>query len=711
MSETTTKRRANRLVYETSPYLLQHAHNPVDWYPWGQEAFEKAKREIKPIFLSIGYSACHWCHVMERECFADEAIAQLMNEGFVNIKVDREERPDLDHIYQTSAQLLAGQGGWPLSVFLTPDLRPFFAGTYFPPEDRFGRPGFPRLLTLLRDLFSQEPTRVERVATNLVDMLAEHDSEAQPPGAAPGEPPSRELVARGVSAYAAHFDHANAGFGGAPKFPSTPHLQLFLHQYGSAPGQHYVDLASFTLRQMAAGGLYDQLGGGFHRYSTDERWLIPHFEKMLYDNALLPPLYLAAYQITGEAEYADTARETLAYVLRDLAHPGGGFYSSEDADSEGEEGRFYVWRPEDLAGVLEAADAALASAYWGVADSGNFAHRTSVLARQRSVESLAAEWRLEPEELRGKLAVSRQRLFAAREGRARPFRDEKIITAWNALMVRALARACFVLGEERYLRAAVEAWDFLWREMRLPSGRLRRSFREGPGPVEGFLEDYALCCLALWDMYQVTGDREYLEQARQLMDLCIELFWDSPAGGFFLAPDAADLIHRPKHAGDQSIPAANAAAALALLYLSSYCPGRRYGEKVEALLLAFRPQMESNLWGTAGLLGVLDVFHAGMVEVVMVLPAAGKEQPLWQQGLAEPLLTPLRRRYLPNLALYMVTEATLADPQAPEVWRGKEALGGRATAYVCRDFRCSAPITGASDLDAALRAAWTPAVH
>lgn len=707
--DTTATGELNRLIRETSPYLQQHSRNPVDWYPWGEEALEKAKRENKPIFLSIGYSACHWCHVMEKECFLDKNIARLMNEGFVNIKVDREERPDLDHIYQAAAQLLTGGGGWPLSIFLTPDLRPFYAGTYFPPEDRFGLPGFPQVLDSLRDVFLNEPERVEQAAGQLVSGLAKQSTSISSVSRGKG-PPSRDLVRRGAILYGRYADEVNGGFGDRPKFPNAPQLELLFHQHGSPKGSEYVNQATFALRQMASGGIYDQVGGGFHRYSTDERWLIPHFEKMLYDNALLPPLYLAAYQITGYQSYASIVHETLEYVLREMTHSEGGFFSAQDADSEGEEGKFYVWRPEELRAILGRSDAMLAAARWGVTEEGNFGAGKSVLHRREGIPNLALRFGLESAEIRRKLMVIREKLYEAREKRVRPFRDEKILTAWNALMVTAFARAAFVLGERHYAQAALRGLDFLWEELRFPDGRLRRSWKERPGTIEGFLDDYVFLSRAFLDTYQVTFDRTYLERAKQVMDKCVELFWDETEGGFFLTASGGGLIHRPKVVADQSIPAGNSIAGQVLVRLHSYHEGCGYLTRAERLLSALRPEMESNPWGAATLLRSLDIFQTGLVEVVIVIPRTEKTVSVDGEGSMEHLLHPLRQRYLPNLALHVVDEATAAELQGPAVWCSRRMQDRAPAAYVCHHFSCSAPVTAGTDLEAELSEAWKPAV-
>ncbi len=601
------KKNPNRLIQEKSPYLLQHAHNPVDWYPWGAEALEKARCEDKPILLSIGYSACHWCHVMARESFADTRIAALMNDLYVNIKVDREERPDLDSVYQAAAQLMSGQGGWPLTVFLTPDLQPFYAGTYFPPEEGYGRLGFAQVLRQVRRVYDEEPTRVWEVAADVTREIAR--SRPAPARSQNGDgAPSRQTIDAALRFLARHYDRENGGFGDSPKFPNTANIQLFLQQEDMGAEGSYADMACFTLQRMAAGGICDQLGGGFHRYSTDEKWLVPHFEKMLYDNALLPPLYLHAFQLIGDRRYMETAGAVLDYVLAEMTQAAGGFYAAQDADTEGEEGRYYVWSLPELTETVGEEDAALVAAYYGVGEEGNFANGFSVLYRAEEAVALAARFGMSRDAVEQKIHQAGTRLLAQRRQRTPPFRDEKVIAAWNGLMIAALAGAGRILARPNYIEAAAKAADFVDERMRQPDGRLGRTWTvaAGTGVVSGFLSDYAAVSLGLIDLYEATHERLRLERAAELLNRCIELFWDESEGCFFMAEAKPDLILRPQDVHDQSLPSGNALAARALLRLAPHCPQAGYKNKLAQLFRHFADEMTANPWGTAGLLCVLD---------------------------------------------------------------------------------------------------------
>jgi uncharacterized protein YyaL (SSP411 family) len=519
--------RSNRLIDESSPYLRQHAHNPVDWYPWGDEAFAKARAENKPVFLSVGYSACHWCHVMERESFENDEIAALMNELFVNVKVDREERPDVDQIYMNAVQLLTGRGGWPMSVFLTPEGEPFYGGTYFPPEERHGMPGFPRVLKAIAQAYREKPEDVQRTAGQLINALAQMDERE-----AVAEPPTASIVADAAAKLAQAYDETNGGLGEAPKFPNTSAFEVFLRVARTSGDHRFLDMVLHTLRKMAHGGIYDQLGGGFHRYSVDARWLVPHFEKMLYDNAQLVPLYLSAYQASGDAFFARIARETLDYVVREMRDAEGGFYSTQDADSEGIEGKFFVWDAAEARALLgdEAAD--LACRYWDITDVGNFEDH-NILHVTLEVEQLAKLFgRNDVEEVRGILADARAKLFAARAQRVRPGLDDKILTAWNGLMISAFARGAEVLGEPIYADVAVAAVEFIENKL-LRGDRLLSTYKDGRAKLNGYLDDYAFIAAALIDVFELTQARAYLSRAVALIDAAVRHFWDDSGGGFY----------------------------------------------------------------------------------------------------------------------------------------------------------------------------------
>ena len=680
----------NRLIHEKSPYLLQHAHNPVDWYPWGEEALEKARREKKPILLSVGYSACHWCHVMERESFENEAIAAIMNEHFVNIKVDREERPDIDHVYQTAAQLLSGQGGWPLTVFLTPDQRPFFAGTYFPPEDRYGRPGFARVLRTIAQTYRQEPDRIDRAAKKMTEALQQVDNRTVDARAQVAPERGAALLEKAVAWLSGHADDEFGGFGFQPKFPNVPVLELFLRHANRRPDDTAsLAVALRALDGMADGGIYDHLGGGFHRYATDRAWRIPHFEKMLYDNALLPVVYLHAYQITKNERYARVVRETLEYVEREMSDPAGGFYSAQDADSEGEEGKFFVWTPEEFDEVL-GEDSPILKAHFGVVPGGNFERGATVLHIAAGPGELSRKFRMGEEEARARIEAAKRRLFAVREKRTRPGRDDKVILAWNALMISAFARAARVLGERRYLERALRAVRFV--EERMTAGeRLVRSYKEGPSNVSGFLDDYAFWVQALVDVYEACFDRRYLVEANRWMEIVVRLFWDDENPGFFLtAADQDQLIHRPKDWRDQSIPSGTAVAVSCLLRLHPAFDRKGYEAMAGRVLETYRRQMDQNPWGTAALILAYDAWINGAVEVVLVAGPGQREE-------AEPFLRVIAERYVPHLVVHVISPED-AESGASELWKEKRQVSGAVTAYVCKGFACSSPITVAEEL-------------
>ena len=675
---------SNRLAGESSPYLRQHAHNPVDWYPWGAEAFARAKREQRPILLSIGYSACHWCHVMERESFENPAIAALMNEHFVNIKVDREERPDVDHIYMNAVQLLTGRGGWPMTVFLTPDGEPFYGGTYFPPEDRHGMPGFPKLLTALAQAWHERPDDVAQsvrdIHARLRELEAHHAADALP---------GAEAVQDAVVQLARAYDADHGGIGTAPKFPNTGVFDLFLRAGARSGDGRTTEMALHTLRRMAEGGLYDQLGGGFHRYSVDQRWLVPHFEKMLYDNAQLVPLYLAAHQRTADPFFARIARETLDYVLREMRDPAGGFWSTQDADSEGEEGRFFLWDEREVMHLLGDDAGALACRYWNVTEHGNFEHR-NILHVTITVEQLARLFRRDIGEVQQVLDAARATLFAAREHRIKPGLDSKVLTAWNGLMISAFARAGELFDEPRYRQAALDAVAFVNRELRRDGDRLLSTWKDGVAKLNGYLDDYVFFAAALLDVFEAVQERTYLEQAAQMMDSALRHFWDAEAGGFFFTSDDHEtLIVRSKPAFDGSIPSGNSVAVMTLLRLAHHLDRDDYRERAEACLRLFAQPMRAQPFGFANLLAAVD-FHAdGPFEIAVV----GDPR---DAGTAA-LLARLRARYLPNRTL-MVLDPADAAPR-PALLEGKTSVDGKPTVYVCRNRTCSPPATAWADIE------------
>ncbi|NOZ21884.1 MAG: thioredoxin domain-containing protein [Planctomycetes bacterium] len=673
---------ANRLIDSTSPYLLQHAHNPVDWYPWGPEALERAKKEDKPIFLSIGYSACHWCHVMERESFENDEIANIMNEHFICIKVDREERPDLDAIYMNAVQLMTGSGGWPMSVFLTPDLEPFFGGTYFPPEDRYGRAGFKRVLLSVAQVYREKRGEIEQRAGRLRGALSKLGGSAAGKGALTGKP-----IEQAVRELAGEFDPAWGGFGQAPKFPQASVIRLLLRHHKRTGDEEALRMATVTLDRMACGGIYDHLGGGFHRYSTDREWLVPHFEKMLYDNAQLAAVYLDAYQLTGKPLYRRVAKETLDYVLRDMTDESGGFHSTRDADSEGEEGKYYVWDCEEALGILGEEDGALFCEYYGVTESGNFEGR-SILHVPLSIKKFAKKRGKGEAAVQSRLDHMRRRLLTVRDERVAPGKDDQILTDWNGLTISALARGYHVLGDETYRAAAEKAAEFILTKMK-SGNRLLHAYRKGRSHIDANLDDYAYMTAALVDLYEATFDVRWIEEAKALANDMIKNFRDDANGGFFFTPEGrADLIVRNKSAHDGATPSGNAVAALALLRLAALTDDAALNETAVRTLRAFKVQMERSPAGYASLLAALD-FHLGPVKEVVV---CGEED----RSETQALLSAVRLRYLPNnvIALY--------DPQARNVkgafrtlpmLQGKEAANGTPTAYVCVNRTCSAPVT------------------
>jgi len=664
-----THRFSNRLTGETSPYLLQHAHNPVDWYPWGPEALERARAEGRPIFLSIGYAACHWCHVMERESFEDEATAEQLNRDFVAIKVDREERPDLDQVYMSAVQAMTGSGGWPMSVFLTPAGRPFYGGTYFPDTSRHGLPSFRDVLTGVTDAWRTRRGELEESGERLTGTLNTSSRFPVAPSLA-----DRGVMDRAVGALEPQFDAAHGGWGRAPKFPQSMTIEFLLRRWVEAGDSRALAMARGTLDRMAAGGIHDQLGGGFHRYATDAIWLVPHFEKMLYDNAQLARVYTHAYQATGGTRHLDVARDTLDYMLRDLRLADGTFAASQDADTDGEEGLTFTWSADEIRTVLGAAAPDFMTVY-GVTEHGNWEH-TNILSRITPLGDEAGEQRL---------AAARAALLAVRAGRSQPGRDDKALAAWNGLAIGALADAAGVFppdDADRYRAAAVQAADALLAGIRAADGSIRRSWKDGRALHSGVLEDYTHLADGLLALYEATFDERWFVAARDLMDQVLTRFAD-PAGGFFdTAADAEALITRPKDLQDNAVPSGNAMAAAVLVRLAALTGEGRYRDAAEAslrLVAAFADRYPS---GFAQWLTALDVALADVVEVAIV--GVGGEP-----GMAE-LLAPLNEGYRPNQVVAMA-----ADPAASVVplMADRVRREGRPTAYVCRNFACRQPVT------------------
>ncbi len=717
----------NRLADQTSPYLLEHAHNPVDWYPWSQEALDKAKRENKPIFLSIGYSACHWCHVMAHESFEDQATARFMNEHFVNIKVDREERPDLDSIYMNAVVAMTGQGGWPMSVFLTPDGRPFYGGTYFPKTRRYGMPSFVQVLQGIANAWEQRRAEIEQDGMRLQEAL-EQIGIPQVTEQAPLEASTLELA---VNALVRGFDAQEGGWGGAPKFPQPMTLEFLIRVYTGTRDELVLKMITLTLDKMARGGVYDQLGGGFHRYATDDIWLVPHFEKMLYDNAQLARVYLHAYQVTGNAFYQRITTEILDYVVREMTDPNGGFYSSQDADSEGEEGRFFVWTPDEIRSALggspsgllivsrkptsEANDAQIFMDAYGVTAQGNFEGK-NVLHRVRENDVLAAMHKLDESEVERKLNEARQKLFNARERRVKPARDEKILTSWNGLMLAAFAEAARVLKREDYRQVAAQNADFLLTKLRDAKGRLKRSYKDGQAQLNGYLEDYANLAEGLLALYETTFEEKYFVAARDLADQILAHFSDERGGFFDTSDDHENLVVRPKDVQDNATPSGSAMATMVLFKLGAYTGDARYIEAGERALAPLQPALAQAPTGFAWWLCALDFELAPPKEIALVSPhpfsplPLGEGSPLWSQmnltqsatvatkGERE-LLDVVFAEYRPNqVVAWKRADAESAIP----LLEGREAMEGKATAYVCQKFACQMPVTQPAALSAQL---------
>ena len=681
----------NRLIHETSPYLLQHASNPVAWYPWGPEALQAALAQNRPILLSIGYSACHWCHVMERESFENEATAALMNQHFICIKVDREERPDLDEIYmQATVTLNRGQGGWPMTVFLTPEQEPFFAGTYFPPEDRWGRPGFPRLLTKIADAWATDTTGLRSQARQLTDQLTQALKTVSPVSV------STAVLDEAVTQFQQDFDAQHGGFGRAPKFPPSAGLSLLLRCYRRTGDRPTLQMVTRTLDAMAAGGIYDHIGGGFARYSTDDRWLAPHFEKMLYDNALLATTYLEAYQVTQRASYRHVTTEVLDYILREMTDPAGGFYSATDADSEGVEGKFFVWTPAEISAVLQQAeDTRRVCAYYDITDAGNWEHH-SIPNRLRPLEAVTTALNLTSEELHTTIARVRPLLYRARQHRVAPALDDKIITAWNGMMISAMAEAGRVLGLSRYLDGARQAADFLLRVHRTAEGTLLRTSRKGRAHLDGVLEDYAYLAEGLITLYEACGQERYLTAALHLGETILGAFQDHDQGGFFTTAEGHEaLIVRTREGADGATPSGNAVAVSALARLSFHYDRQDLRAAAIGGIRAYGRQIARYPRAFAKSLAVVDFLADGPIELALVgVPT--------DPGL-EALQGAVRSVFLPHRVI--ATSAGAGPPSSHPLLAGKGVVGGKAALYLCRNFSCQSPLTDPEAVTAALLSA------
>lgn len=689
----------NRLIFEPSPYLLQHARNPVDWYPWGEEAFAKAKREDKPVFLSIGYATCHWCHVMERESFEDDEVGKFLSERYVPIKVDREERPDIDHVYMTVTQAMSGSGGWPMTVILTPEKKPFFAGTYFPKHDRMGRTGLLTILHSIDRLWSTDRAQIlaqgEKVAEFLRRQVAVPSSQV----------PGVESIHAGYAHFSRAYDDERGGFGRAPKFPMAHSLSFLLRYHRRAGEARALEMVERTLRAMRMGGIYDQIGWGTHRYSTDGEWLVPHFEKMLYDQALLVTANLEAFQVTKDQWFAQTAREILHYVRRDMTSPEGGFFSAEDADSEGEEGKFYVWDPAELQQVLGPEDGALFAKIFEIRPGGNFRDEVRGVTTGQSIPHLRkplAEWskelgRLLPE-LTARLDRMREKLFRDRENRIHPLKDDKILTDWNGLMISAFAKAAQVLDDPAYLEAGNKAADFVLKRLCREDGRLLKRFRAGQAGLPAHLEDYAFVVAGLLDLYEAGFNLRYLQEAIRLTNVMIEHFWDPEGGGFFMtADDSEELLVRTKSISGGAIPSGNSVAALNLARLYGITGRSEYREMAEKIGKAFGQELEQYPGALPEALSALDFLIGPTQEIVI---AGDRDDPVVRD-----MLRVVREQFLPNK---VILHRPLGDAPsglvalAPYVAM-QTALDGKATAYVCESFRCRSPVGTVDELRELLR--------
>jgi hypothetical protein len=705
---TETPKYTNRLVHETSPYLLQHAHNPVNWYPWGEEALQKAKQEDKPILLSVGYSACHWCHVMERESFENEEIAAIMNKYFIPVKVDREERPDIDSIYMQAVQVLTRQGGWPMTVFLMPDGRPFYGGTYYPPEDRqYGHqrmPGFRHILLSIYEVYQKERQRVEKQANEIADYLQKSSSTPLRARGIQQEGESAlDLSGAAARELAASFDARSGGFGDAPKFPNTMALEFLLRVHlHTLKGEISVqgkdsalEIVESSLQHMANGGIYDQLGGGFHRYSVDAAWLVPHFEKMLYDNALLSRLYLHAYLVTGKPIYRRIVEETLDYVIREMTSPEGGFYSTQDADSEGEEGKFFLWTPQEIEKRLSPQDARLFMIYYDVTPQGNFEDK-NILHVSRDVQAVANELGLRVEEAEDSLKRSREILFNERELRVRPGRDEKILTAWNGLMLRSFAEAARYLKRPAYLSVASNNASFLLSKLRdTRSGRLLRTYKDGRARLHAYLEDYMFLASGLLALYEASFDLRWFVEARALTEAALRLFTDEQNGGFFdTGSDHEELVSRPKEIMDNAIPAGNSVGAELLLRLAAFSGEASYRGRADDYLRSITDMMVQHPQAFGHALNALDFAISPVKEIAVV---GDPESPETQS-----LLEKINTHYLPNSVLACGALNDSGSAQTIALLADRTQNAGKATVYVCQNFACQVPVNTVEELEGLL---------
>jgi uncharacterized protein YyaL (SSP411 family) len=688
------KKHNNRLINEKSPYLLQHAHNPVDWYAWGPEAFEKARKENKPIFLSIGYSTCHWCHVMAHESFEDPEVARLMNEVFVCIKVDREERPDIDNIYMRVCQMMTGSGGWPLTIFMTPDKKPFFAGTYIPKESRFGRLGMLKLIPSIKEVWQTKHDEILKSADQITAGLNQLSANSM------GTELDESTLRTAYAQLASRFDEQYGGFGSSPKFPSPQNLLFLLRYWQSTDDEKALRMVEKTLQSMRNGGMYDHIGFGFHRYSTDSRWLVPHFEKMLYDQAMLAMAYIEAYQATAKMEYGKTAKEIFSYVLSDMTDTGGGFYSAEDADSEGVEGKFYVWTEEEVRQILKGEEADLIINVFNIEKTGNFKEEATaestganILHLEKPLTEIAFNMKTSVEDLEMRIETARRNLFTVRSGRVRPHKDDKVLTDWNGLMIAALAKGAQVCNEPEYADAARRATDFILKTMRRPDGRLLHRYRDGQAAVLANVDDYAFLIWGLLELYETTFDTGYLKTALDLNKELIKYFWDDQNGGFyFTADDAEELIVRQKEIYDGAIPSGNSVAMLNLLRLGRITANTDYEEKATKIVKAFSQDVGVSPSGYTQLMVALGFGIGPSYEIVIVGNPEARD--------TKDMLDALRRHFIPNKVVLLKPD----NQESPDIislaefTKDQSSIDGKATAYVCLDYACKLPTTDAKKM-------------
>ncbi|MEK7803489.1 MAG: thioredoxin domain-containing protein [Deltaproteobacteria bacterium] len=688
------KRPPNKLIFEKSPYLLQHAYNPVHWFPWGDEAFEKARRENKPIFLSIGYSTCHWCHVMEEESFDDSEVARLMNEVFVSIKADREERPDIDSIYMAVCQMLTGSGGWPLTILMTPDKKPFFAGTYFPKESRYGRIGMLELVPQIQEVWSKHYDEVVDSVNQITKALQKVSIDVS------GKEINETALKATYIQLSQSFDEDYSGFSTAPKFPSSHSLYFLLRYWRRGNNKRTLEIVERTLQAMRYGGVYDHIGFGFHRYATDREWLIPHFEKMLYDQAMIAMAYIEAYQATKKEEFGNTAREIFTYVLRDMTAPDGGFYSAEDADSEGEEGKFYLWTEEEIKQSLSREEAEFAIQIFNVEKDGNFSEEITghkigknILHFSKSLKEIALALNREEQDVRRSLEEVRKKLFEVREKRIHPYKDDKILTDWNGLMIVALAKGAQVFDEQRYAEAAQCAGDFILNTMQREDGRLLHRYREGEAAVLANVNDYAFLIWGLIELYESTFEVRYLKNAIDLSNDLIKHFWDEKEGGFyFTADDSEELLIRWKDVYDGALPSGNSVAVLNFIRLARMTGNPKFQETALQIVKTFSRRVLQSLISYTQFMSAVDFLIGPSYEIVIVGDSKADDTTV--------MLKALREQFIPNKVVLFRP----ADVKLPEITTltaftsNLIGIEGKATAYVCQDYACKLPTIDREDM-------------